>query len=70
MSNIENKIFIIMKDGKPIMLGSASSKPREDLHSKIWNKAHKKVDRGNIDMLKSLKIYIKRFGYEPKIIKQ
>ena len=56
-----------MKDGAPVMLSSCSSEGfRDEIHNKIWEKAHKKAKRDNILLLKALKIQIKRAGFEPE----
>lgn len=65
--DLESKIFIIMKNGAPEMLGSCSSEGyRDELHEKLWEKAHKKAKKDNISLLKALKIQIKRAGFEPE----
>ena len=65
--DLEGKIFIIMKDGSPVMLSSCSSEGyRDELHERLWEKAHKKSKKDNISLLKALKIQIKRAGFEPE----
>lgn len=65
--DLESKIFIIMKDGAPVCLGSCSSEGyRDELHERLWEKAHRKAKKDNISLLKALKIQIKRAGFEPE----
>jgi hypothetical protein len=63
----DDKIFITIKNGEPVMLCSCSSEgSREALHEKIWEKAHKKAEKDGITLLKALHIQIKRAGFEPE----
>lgn len=63
----ESKIYIIIKNGAPMMLGSLSTvQYRDELHARIWDKAHKKAEKDGISLLKALKIQIKRAGYDPE----
>ena len=67
---LDHKIFIITRDGYPVMLGSCSSDEFKDaLHDKIWEKAHKKSEKNHISLLTALRIQIKRAGYEPEEVK-
>jgi len=69
--DLESKILIIMREGIPVMLGSCSTvQYRDDLHKRIWDKAHKKAEKDNISLLKALKIQIKRAGFEPEEVRE
>jgi hypothetical protein len=67
----ESKIYIIIKNGVPMMLGSLSTvQYRDELHKRIWDKAHKKSKKDGISLLKALKIQIKRAGFDPEEVKK
>lgn len=67
---LEAKIFIIMKNGVPVCLGSSSSVGyRDEIHKKIWDKAHRKAEKDKIPLLTALKIQIKRSGFEPEEVR-
>lgn len=41
--DLENKIYIIIKNGEPVMLGSCSGDQfNDELHERIWDNSHKK----------------------------
>ena len=66
----DSKIYIIIKNGAPVMLGSLSTiQYRDELHKRIWDKAHKKAEKDGISLLKALKIQIKRAGYNPEEVR-
>lgn len=66
----EKKIFIILKNNEPVCLGSFSGQEfKNKLHDKIWEKAHKKSLKNGISLLKSLRIQIKRAGFEPEEVR-
>ena len=63
----DSKISIIMKNGVPVCLGSLSFDGyQDDLHRRIWEKAHDKSEKDGISLLKALKIQIKRAGFIPE----
>jgi len=65
--DLDRKIFIIVKDGEPMMLGSCSGDEfRDELHERLWEKAHKKSEKNHIPLVTALRIQIKRAGFEPE----
>jgi len=65
--NPENKIYILIRNGEPVLIGSMSCDQfNDELHEKIWDKSHKKAEKDKISLLKALKIQIKRTGFIPE----